>query len=129
MDSILKKGVLSFEKVWFDQIFAYFNNSSCDVLSCMQMLGRIRNLTDKKVTIAVDAKAINCSTSIEAIKGDIEFNRYNLLKNNCMNNIMLVPPKEGKSEKNQDYQIVENNYSWRRNSGGDFSFSFISGGE
>ena len=101
---------LSFEKVWFDQIFAYFNNSSCDVLSCMQMLGRIRNLTDKKVTIAVDAKAINCSTSIEAIKGDIEFNRYNLLKNNCMNNIMLVPPKEGKSEKNQDYQIVENNY-------------------
>lgn len=101
---------LSFERKWFDQIFAYFSNNSCDVLSCMQMLGRIRNLGDKKITIAVDVKAINCSTSIEAIKRDIEYNRYNLLKSNCMANIMLEPPSEDRYQ--QDYQIVENNY-WR----------------
>lgn len=99
---------LSFEKIWFDQIFAYFNNASCDVLSCMQMLGRIRNLSDRRITIAVDINSINCSTSIEAIKKDIEFNRYNLLKSSPITNIVLAPPKDLIGQ--QDYQVVENNY-------------------
>ena len=38
---------VSFERHHFDRIFAFFTDKSCAVQTCMQMLGRIRNVSQK----------------------------------------------------------------------------------
>lgn len=38
---------VSFEREHFDYVFATFTNISCDVRTCIQMLGRIRNVKEK----------------------------------------------------------------------------------
>jgi hypothetical protein len=39
---------VSYEKVHFDTLFGYFTDSSCDVETCRQMLGRVRNILSKE---------------------------------------------------------------------------------
>ena len=103
---------ISFEKKWFDKIFGVFkNDNSCDVLTCIQMLGRIRNLFDKHIIIALEIKNKNCSIAIDAIKRDIEKNRYNLMEklpNNIIINPEYIPIKD--DEFILDYRIEETNY-------------------
>lgn len=102
---------ISFEIPWFDKIMAIFTNKSSDVLSCMQMLGRIRNLYDKHIIIGIDVKNINCSTTIESIKRDIESSRYSLIKDNNLQNITLESNMDTTSSKDGlDYKVVDSNY-------------------
>lgn len=70
---------ISFEEAHFHKIFAIFTNTTSDVLSCMQMLGRIRNVLDKDITICYDLKYKRCSTTIEGIKMDLKYGNYELL--------------------------------------------------
>ncbi len=44
----------SFTQIRFDLLFGYFTNTSCDVETCRQMCGRVRNLTDKTSYICFD---------------------------------------------------------------------------
>ena len=101
---------ISFEEEWFDQIFAIFTNHSCDVLSCMQMLGRIRNVRKKTITIAFDVKPTHCSTSINAIKRDIINGRIEMLSmgNGSLSNVKLTVSDDG-----MQYGIDDtDNYYW-----------------
>ena len=101
---------ISFEEEWFDQIFAIFTNHSCDVLSCMQMLGRIRNVRKKTITIAFDVKPTHCSTSINAIKRDIINGRVEMLSmgNGSLSNVKLTVSDDG-----MQYGIDDtDNYYW-----------------
>lgn len=42
---------ISFEEKHFSKCMCWFTNTSCDVLSMFQMLGRVRNLEDKEIHI------------------------------------------------------------------------------
>ncbi len=42
---------ISFEVKHFNKVFGYFTNLSCPVETCMQMIGRIRDLSDKTLVI------------------------------------------------------------------------------
>jgi len=101
---------ISFELKWFDKIFAVFKNDSCDVLSCTQMLGRIRNLNDKHIIVALSVKNLNCSTSIDSIKRDIERNRHNLIKE-MPNNIRINPVYDNRTDQ-IDYKVDDTHPYW-----------------
>lgn len=80
---------ISFEEEWFDQIFALFTNRSCDVLTCMQMLGRIRNVKSKNITIAFDVQSIYCPITRDAIYNDLTKGRLDI--KNGIDGIRLQP--------------------------------------
>lgn len=46
---------ISFEKSHFDMVFAYFNDMSCPVEDCRQMLGRVRRIADDAFYICIRA--------------------------------------------------------------------------
>ena len=46
---------VSFELAHFDSLYAYFCDASCDVETCRQMLGRVRNLSRREHTVCVRA--------------------------------------------------------------------------
>jgi hypothetical protein len=54
---------VSFEEEYFDYIFGYFTDASCNVQTCMQMIGRIRNVKCKKYYICLNASYYQLSTS------------------------------------------------------------------
>lgn len=73
---------ISFEEAHFHKVFAIFTNTTCDVLSCIQMMGRIRNVLDRDITICFDLKYKRCSVSLEGIQNDLKYGNYELLSNN-----------------------------------------------
>lgn len=46
---------VSFEQKHFDKVFGYFTDKSCNDTTCIQMLGRIRDIGDKTTFIYIDA--------------------------------------------------------------------------
>lgn len=46
---------VSFELPWFDVLFGYFTDQSCDVETCRQMLGRVRAIGDSALYICLRA--------------------------------------------------------------------------
>lgn len=46
---------VSFEMAHFDRIFGYFTDTSCNDLSCIQMLGRIRDVKSRKIVLCIVA--------------------------------------------------------------------------
>ena len=70
---------ISFEEKHFDQVFCLFSNMSCNVLACMQMMGRIRDVKDKEITILLEEHYTRCSVSKEGIEEDLIDSRLELL--------------------------------------------------
>lgn len=70
---------ISFEESHFHKVFAIFTNTTCDVLSCMQMMGRIREVIDKDITITLETKYKRCSTTIAGIERDLCLGHHELL--------------------------------------------------
>jgi len=58
---------ISFEKKHFDYLFGYFVSGSCDAESCIQLLGRVRDIDTKEAYIYVDPIKNNVKTDKEAI--------------------------------------------------------------
>uniref|UniRef100_A0A6C0LJW5 Replication origin-binding protein domain-containing protein n=1 Tax=viral metagenome TaxID=1070528 RepID=A0A6C0LJW5_9ZZZZ len=69
---------ISYEKVHFDQVFCLFSNMSCNVLSCMQMIGRVRNVGDKLVHICYEHTYFKGSITADGIVDDLVNNRNQL---------------------------------------------------
>jgi len=72
---------ISFEKVHYNKIFGYFTDQSCSIETCTQMIGRIRNVSDKKFFMCFNATGNNLPVEIDEIKNHIYTKRDNLLKN------------------------------------------------
>lgn len=70
---------ISYEKIHFDKIFAYFtNNSSCAEMS-LQQLFRVRNLNDNDINICIENKdSSKYLTKVEDIK------QYIIDRNSCL---------------------------------------------
>lgn len=74
---------VSFTADHFDIMFGMFNASSCNVETCKQMMGRIRNLRDKHVYVHVTChKPPDCKydTKPEIVRDTMKYERAKLLE-------------------------------------------------
>lgn len=66
---------LSFECDHFDAIYAYFTHFSCPVETCIQMLGRVRNVKDHQYNICIEYAYNNMPTERADILKKFSLNR------------------------------------------------------
>lgn len=72
---------VSFEVSHFDYVFGYFTDKSCNVETCRQMLGRVRNISSKKVYITLSTCADGkYMTDLRDIKLALSRNRTELVE-------------------------------------------------
>lgn len=78
---------VSFEKEHFNKVFGLFTDRSCNVQTCMQMIGRVRNVADEKIFIHVietnhgnNGKPLTkYNLSIKGVEDDMIKRRYDLV--------------------------------------------------
>lgn len=71
---------VSFELKHFDTLFGYFCDKSCDVETCRQMIGRVRNLSTNTHYICLQGSPLNLPVEIQEIRKVIYDKRNNLYK-------------------------------------------------
>lgn len=71
---------VSFERKHFQYVFGYFTDKSCNVETCRQMLGRVRNVESKEIYITISATEAKYLTDIRHIKLALSRNRTELVK-------------------------------------------------
>jgi len=69
---------VSFEQIHYDYLFGDFSNSSCDVETCRQMLGRVRNISSKETYIMLRNVPLYYPTTSEDIKAHLFNKKGNL---------------------------------------------------
>lgn len=71
---------VSFDVEWFHELFASFSDASCGVEECRQMLGRVRCLLDKRMTIALSQNSTRARLpeDLEALRRLIQQERASL---------------------------------------------------
>lgn len=73
---------VSFEETWYDKIYGWFSRTSCPVETCIQMLGRVRNVSKREYVIGFDlAGDFALPTTIDGIKNSLRATRESLYKN------------------------------------------------
>jgi hypothetical protein len=71
---------VSFELKHFDTLFGYFCDRSCDVETCRQMIGRVRNLSTNTHYICLQGSPLNLPVEIQELRKVIYDKRNNLYK-------------------------------------------------
>lgn len=71
---------ISFEQHHFDKMFGYFIDSSCPIPTCIQMMGRIRDVKSKQYVIYLNGTSNDMPTTPEDIKHALYTTRENLMK-------------------------------------------------
>ncbi len=71
---------VSFEQKHFNKVFGYFTDQSCPVETCVQMIGRIRDVSDHAFYICLAATGNNLPATVDDIKSALSFRRENLLR-------------------------------------------------
>jgi hypothetical protein len=71
---------ISYELEHFDAVFGYFTDKSCDVESCRQMIGRIRNIKTQSYYIYLCGQGNTLPTYTKDIKKQLYDSRTNLYK-------------------------------------------------
>jgi hypothetical protein len=102
---------ISFEEIHFDKMYCYFIDTSCPVSTCMQMLGRIRNLNDKEYNVYIKSYRKWYPTTIESIERNLINQRLNLFNLLAPDALQIAYSKEGKVifVKNSCYYVyIEN---------------------
>jgi len=82
---------VSFEKHNFDSICAYFTDMSCSVETCLQMLGRVRNLHKKAYYICIESSTNYLPTTVEEIKNNLYNQREFLFRNENKKQNLPIP--------------------------------------
>lgn len=62
---------VSFEQIHYDVVFGYFSDMSCPAETCIQMVGRIRNVGMKEYHIFVTALGANLPETIEDVRASV----------------------------------------------------------
>ena len=71
---------VSFGKKYFDVVYGYFVDSSCNVYTCMQMIGRVRNIKDNLINICtIKTQEYLFETSVTKIEENLINNRAELV--------------------------------------------------
>lgn len=71
---------VSFELKHFNRCFGYFTDQSCPVETCMQMIGRIRDVSTREYIIFLAATGAALPVDIDEIRASVYQRRENLLK-------------------------------------------------
>lgn len=71
---------VSFEVKHFDKVFGYFTEMSCSVETCIQMIGRIRDVSCHEFVICISAFGNNLPTTLDEIMNSVHMRRENLTK-------------------------------------------------
>ncbi len=71
---------VSFELARFDALYGYFCDVSCDVETCRQMLGRVRNLATHEHYVCLRATGAALPETVEAIRAAIYDKRAGLYR-------------------------------------------------
>ncbi len=71
---------VSFELPHFHKVFGYFTDQSCPVETCVQMIGRIRDVGTRQYYICVSATGNTLPVDIDQITGFAHMRRENLVK-------------------------------------------------
>lgn len=71
---------VSYEEKHYDKVFAYFTDKACNVETCLQMLGRIRNVGQREYYICLSSNRNNLPTDIEDIEECVNKRRLNLFR-------------------------------------------------
>lgn len=71
---------VSFEVKHFDKVYAWFTDLSCTVEVCLQMLGRIRDVSKKEYVIGLDLNGGYYPTTTKQIRDELYKSRENLFK-------------------------------------------------
>lgn len=66
---------VSFEEKHFTKIFAYFTDKSCPVETCIQMLGRVRDVATKSYYICLAATGNSLPCTVDSIKHSLQNSR------------------------------------------------------
>jgi hypothetical protein len=80
---------VSFEQKHFDKVFAYFTDHSCNAETCIQMLGRIRDVKTKTYFICLKLRGNNLSTETPSILKDLSNSRDQLFEGMNMENLQV----------------------------------------
>lgn len=80
---------VSFEQKHFDKIFAYFTDHSCNAETCIQMLGRIRDVKTKTYFVCLKLRGNNLSTETTSILKDLSNSRDQLFEGMNMENLQV----------------------------------------
>ncbi len=104
---------VSIEVPHFDRVFSFFTNSSCDAISSIQMLGRIRNVGTKRVFICFSSIPRKAPCTLESIEKELEECSLELLDDATYLNLRATPMGTKtvlKAEKNMYYTM----WLWNR---------------
>lgn len=71
---------VSYEQAHFDMLFGYFSDQSCDVETCRQMLGRVRNIGRRHHVICLRGSSRSLPTEPEAIQAALVRRRATLFE-------------------------------------------------
>ena len=71
---------VSFELAHFDKMFGYFTDQSCPAETCLQMMGRIRNLKDKSYYVYLSASGNTLPVTKDSIIEHLYEKRENLYR-------------------------------------------------
>ena len=71
---------VSYELEHFDCLFGYFNNMSCDVETCRQMLARVRNIKTREHLICIWGGKNNLPTDVDVLARRVRDKRTNLYR-------------------------------------------------
>ena len=69
---------VSFEKKHFDLCYCYFSDKSCGVETCLQMMGRIRDVADRSYYICFSASGARLPVDIDEIRSEVYSQRQGL---------------------------------------------------
>lgn len=118
---------ISYEKVHFNKIFAFFTDKACNAETCQQMLGRVRNVSDHEYYVCVSSTRNNLPDDIEAIQRQMNDRRLNLFRQFDPGMLQVEFDDTGhiKCHESNYYHLWLENMRVRNLSINDFSARFI----
>lgn len=89
---------VSFEIPHYDVLFGYFTDQSCPVETCIQMLGRIRDIGTRHTVIYFDARGNNLPTKPDDIRELLRAGQMSLGNNYAMDGLTVAYSADGTPE-------------------------------
>ncbi len=87
---------VSFERKHFDKIFGYFTDKSCPVETCVQMIGRIRDVATHEHYICISATGNTLPTTPEQVHERLVQQRENLRSEFDETHLAIITEYDGK---------------------------------
>lgn len=116
---------VSFEVEHYDYVYAYFTNNSCDVQTCMQMLGRIRNVRERTYYICLATIPLMKVTNVKELDKVMEMDMKYLFEDDSRLQRQINRMGYNVIVKNTYYYIWRQNTIMKNRSSASFDYYFL----